>query len=148
MVICNYILLIGIKFKDLMFPNDDICNVDAARRAARRLFHKYQAPLTRSNEEEEPTSTVKTAVMGKEEVNRLMKATYEAIKMRIHFFMQPMIPTKKTFSPSSMFSTPTMTAKSNSKTSKTWPSSISVAKAHSYSLKSQLLPKKKLIPYH
>ena len=25
-----------------MFPNDDICNVDAARNAAQRLFKRYK----------------------------------------------------------------------------------------------------------
>lgn len=32
-----------------MFPNDDICNVDAARLAAQRLFKKYRS--TASNEQ-------------------------------------------------------------------------------------------------
>lgn len=54
-----------------MFPNDDICNVDAARQAAQRLFKKYRS----SGSNEQPS-------LGKNEVNNLMKATYEAINMR------------------------------------------------------------------
>jgi hypothetical protein len=52
-----------------MFPNDDICNEDAARNAAKRLFSKYNS---KNNQ----------PALGKQEVNRLMKATYEAIGMR------------------------------------------------------------------
>lgn len=48
-----------------MFPNDDICSVDAARLAAQRLFRRYRD----KNDKEQPS-------MGKQEVNRLMKATY------------------------------------------------------------------------
>jgi len=28
-----------------MFPNDDICNIKAAKDAAKRLFDKYRTPL-------------------------------------------------------------------------------------------------------
>lgn len=46
-----------------MFPNDDICNVDAAKQAAQRLFRRYR---NRSGE----------SGLGSNEVNRLMRATY------------------------------------------------------------------------
>ncbi len=48
-----------------MFPNDEICNVDAARNAAQRLFRRYR----NTGSKEQPG-------LGKSEVNRLMKATY------------------------------------------------------------------------
>ena len=54
-----------------MFPNDDICNPDVAKEAANRLFAKYSS----SNGEQQPA-------LGKKEVSRLIKATYEAINMR------------------------------------------------------------------
>ena len=47
-----------------MFPNDDICDVNAARDAARRLFSRYN------------TGEKGGEGMGREEVSRLMKATY------------------------------------------------------------------------
>ena len=54
-----------------MFPDDDICSVEAAKNAAQRLFRRYK---NRENKEQ-PS-------LGKVEVNKLMKATYEAINMR------------------------------------------------------------------
>jgi hypothetical protein len=69
-----------------MFPNDDICNVDAARLAAQRLFRRYRG----GDNKEQPS-------MGKIEVNKLMKATYEAINMRIHCLIELTIRTKRTF---------------------------------------------------
>ena len=54
-----------------MFPNDDICNLDAARDAAKRLFSKYQTTGPKSQ-----------ASLGKTEVNNLIKAAYSAINMR------------------------------------------------------------------
>jgi len=55
-----------------MFPNDDICNIDAAKGAAARLFRRYKNTEDKSQ-----------PIIGKSEVNRLMKATYDAINMRI-----------------------------------------------------------------
>ena len=54
-----------------MFPNDDICSVEAAKNAAQRLFRRYKN-----------TSSKTQPVIGKEEVNKLIKATYDAINMR------------------------------------------------------------------
>ena len=58
-----------------MFPNDDICNMDAAREAAQRLFKKYKN-LTNKQ----------TPDLGKQQVGKLMKDTYEAINMRKRYF--------------------------------------------------------------
>ena len=33
-----------------MFPNDDICNTDAARNAAKRLFSRYKGQNEREEE--------------------------------------------------------------------------------------------------
>lgn len=83
-----------------MFPNDDICNVEAARLAAQRLFRRYRA----KDQKEGPS-------MGKAEVNRLMKATYEAINMRTPPTIQPTTLMKKMFFPLLVCSTPTKTGR-------------------------------------
>lgn len=98
-----------------MFPNDDICNVDAARGAANRLFRRYKNAENRDQ-----------PVLGKSEVNRLMKAAYDAINMRNRRLTQPTTPTKRTSSPSWIYLIPTRTDKSNSKICRPWLSNTSV----------------------
>ena len=85
-----------------MFPNDDICNVEVAKSAAQRLFKKYK----NMSNKEQPN-------MGKNEVGKLMKDTYDAINMRNRLPIQPTIPMRKTSSPLSMCSTPTVMARFN-----------------------------------
>jgi hypothetical protein len=85
-----------------MFPNDDICNVDAARQAAKRLFRRY-----RDREDNEQP------FMGKQEVNRLMKSAYDAINMRTCDVIQRTTPMKKIYLASSVFSTAIMMEKLN-----------------------------------
>ena len=89
-----------------MFPNDDICNVEVAKMAAMRLFKKYKR---RGNTQE--------SGLGKKEVNRLMRATYDAINMRTNDSKKPMTPTKKMCSNSWASLIPTTMVTSNSKTS-------------------------------
>lgn len=67
-----------------MFPNDDICNVEVAKKAAHRLFRKYRN-----------LGGNKEGSLGKSEVNRLMKATYEAINMRSNVSRQLTTPTSR-----------------------------------------------------
>lgn len=69
-----------------MFPNDDICNADIARLAAMRLFKKYKK------------EGEKIRGLGKDEVNNLMRATYQAINMRINYISKHTLPTKRIFS--------------------------------------------------
>jgi len=98
-----------------MFPNDDICNVDAAKQAAQRVFRRYR------------NRTAAEGGLGSSEVNRLMKATYEAINMRISWLIQPTTPTSTMSRRLSVFLTPTTRDRYSCRTSNKWQSSISAA---------------------
>ena len=98
-----------------MFPNDDICDVNAAKDAARRLFSRYKIGESGSG-------------MGKEEVSRLMKATYQAINMRKQQSKQHTSLTNRTYFHSSMCLIPNKQATFSCRMQRVWLSNTYVEK--------------------